>query len=707
VDKKPHILDIGIEYVKGIGPAKAELLQKEMKIFRVRDLMFNYPFRYVDKTQFHLIKDLRTDGDTVQLKGKLVSIEKIKGKNNRMRLQAMFKDSSGFIELIWFQGVKWLSSSLKEGEEYIVFGKVTIYKGKKNMAHPEMEAVKDRNSEDLNATFDPVYHSTEKLDIRGLDSKGRKKIIKGILAKLKESDLPENLPLYLKDKLKLCSRFEAMHWIHFPKSAAEKSLAVNRLKFEELFFLQIRLLLGKENRKKKLKGAVFSNVGHYFNTFFKEGLKFELTNAQKRVIKEIRANMGGGVHMNRLLQGDVGSGKTVVGFMTMLLAKDNDYQACMMAPTQILAQQHYDGIRELAEPLGLRVALLTGSVKGKERKSILSMLQQGEIDIMIGTHALIEDSVVFKNLGLAIIDEQHRFGVAQRARLWKKNKDIAPHVLVMTATPIPRTLAMTVYGDLDVSVIDEMPPGRKSIQTTHRFESARPKVINFMRSEIDKGRQIYVVYPLIEESATLDLQNLNDGYEYLLQFFPMPQYQMSILHGRMKPKDKDFEMDRFLKGTTQIMVATTVIEVGVNVPNASVMIIENTERFGLSQLHQLRGRVGRGAEQSYCLLMSGNKLSKESRERIATMVRTNNGFEIAEADLQLRGPGDIEGTMQSGIMDLKLSSIVQDSGILNAARYYAQAIIEKDPDLDHDGHQAMKSYILLKASQAKIWGRIS
>lgn len=701
------LLDSTIEFLPGIGPAKAELLQKELKVFRVRDMLQIYPFRYVDKTQYHHIKDLRTDGDIVQLKGKLVSIEKIQGKNKRFRLQGLLKDSTGFIELIWFQGVKYLADILKEGEEYVVYGKVSVYNSKKTITHPEMESLKVRQSDALQSTYDPVYPSTEKLDARGLDSKGRRKIIKTILQKLTEKDLVENLPPYLIEKLRLCSRFEAIHWIHFPKNEAEKSLAINRLKFEELFFLQMRLLLGKENRKKKLKGAVFESVGAYFNRFFSEGLKFDLTGAQKRVIKEIRANMATGTHMNRLLQGDVGSGKTVVGFMTMLLAKDNGYQACMMAPTQILAHQHYEGISELAEPLGLRVALLTGSIKGKKRTAVLEMLAAGEIDILIGTHALIEDPVVFQNLGLAIIDEQHRFGVAQRAKLWKKNKKVAPHVLVMTATPIPRTLAMTVYGDLDVSVIDEMPPGRKEIQTTHRYESARPKVINFMRAEIDKGRQIYVVYPLIEESATLDLQDLNNGYERLLQFFPMPQYQMSILHGRMKSADKDFEMERFASGVTQIMVATTVIEVGVNVPNASVMIIENTERFGLSQLHQLRGRVGRGAEQSYCLLMTGNKLSKESRERISTMVRTTDGFEIAEADLKLRGPGDIEGTMQSGIADLRLSSIVHDSAILNAARFYAQAIVDRDADLDHDTHQGLKGYLSRQAFRHKIWGRIS
>ena len=696
-----------MEFIKGVGPAKADLLKKELQVFKVRDLLTIYPFRYIDKTKFHLIKDLRNDGDTIQLKGKLVNLEKIRGKNNRFRLQGLFKDSSGFIELVWFQGAKWLTNVLQEDMEYVVYGKLSIYKGKKTIAHPEMELLKDRLADKLQTTFDPVYSSTEKLDAKGLDSKGRRAIVKAILSKLKEEDIQENIPDYLLDKLKLCTRFQAIHWIHFPKNIAEKTLAINRLKFEELFFLQLRLLLGKENRKRKLKGAVFDKVGSYFNTFYKEGLKFELTGAQKRVLKEIRSNIGSGVHMNRLLQGDVGSGKTVVGFMSMLLAKDNGYQACMMAPTEILAQQHFAGISEMANTLGLKVEFLSGSVKGKKRKELLAELEEGRIDILIGTHALIEDPVIFKNLGLAIIDEQHRFGVAQRAKLWKKNRDIAPHVLVMTATPIPRTLAMTVYGDLDVSVIDEMPPGRKSVQTIHRYESARPKVINFMRSEIDKGRQIYVVFPLIEESAKLDLKNLNDGYERLLHFFPIPQYQISVLHGRMKPVDKDFEMDRFVKGITQIMVATTVIEVGVNVPNASVMIIENTERFGLSQLHQLRGRVGRGSDQSYCILMTGDKLSKESRERISTMVRTNNGFEIAEADLKLRGPGDIEGTMQSGIMDLKLSSIVEDSGILNAARHYAQAIIERDKDLEHPSNQCIKSYLSRSAHRAKIWGRIS
>ena len=706
MSSRDNILNSPIEYLKGVGPSKAEILQKELQVFKVRDLLQIFPFRYVDKTQFQSIKDLKTDGDIVQIKGKLVSLEKIKGRNNRFRLQGLLKDGTGFLELIWFQSIKYLVQALVEGEEYIVFGKVKVFNGKRNIAHPEMELARNRTNS-LQPTFDPVYASTEKLDKRGLDSKGRRTILKDLLSNLKESDFPEILPSYMVRKLKLCSRYEAYHWIHFPKNENEKQLASNRLKYEELFLMQLRMLIGKENRKKQLNGPVFERIGNYFNQFYNEVLPFELTNAQKRVIKEVRNNMAHGLHMNRLIQGDVGSGKTVVGFMAMLIALDNNFQACMMAPTEILAQQHYSGISELAKPMGLRVAFLSGSVKGKKRKTILDMLQNGDIDIIIGTHALIEDPVIFKNLGLAIIDEQHRFGVAQRARLWKKNKEVAPHVLVMTATPIPRTLAMTVYGDLDVSVIDELPPGRKEIKTIHRFESARHKVITFIRNEIDRGRQVYAVFPLIEESETLDLQNLNDGYERLLEFFPRPDYQISIVHGRMKPKDKDWEMQRFVNGETQIMVATTVIEVGVNVPNASVMIIENTERFGLSQLHQLRGRVGRGAEQSYCILMSGNKLSNESRERISTMVRTNNGFEIAEADLKLRGPGDIEGTMQSGIMNLKLSNIIQDHAILNVARHYAEAIADRDPGLMHEEHFMLRNYMSRKYSNNNFWGRIS
>lgn len=702
-----NYLDTKIEFLKGVGPNRAETLQKELGVYSFRDLVFLFPFRYVDRTQFHFIKDARTDGDTLQLKGKLVSLERIKGKNNRSRLVGMLKDSSGFMELVWFQGVKILQGTLQEGEEYIVYGKVSIYKGKRTITHPEMELVKNAEKTAVSKAFAPVYSSTEKLDNKGLGGRVRRNLVQSILSKMPANALPEIIPDYILKKLKLCSRIEAIQWIHFPQSEAHKTLAINRLKFEEFFFLQLRMLLSKQIRLAKLKGVEFSKIGTFFNRFFKEKLPFELTGAQKRVLKEIRADVGSGVQMNRLLQGDVGSGKTIVGLMTILIALDNDYQACLVAPTEILAQQHFASIQEEVKGLGIRVGFLSGSVKGKKRNQILQMTRDGDLHILIGTHALFEPTVIFKNMGLAIIDEQHRFGVAQRASLWYKNKQTPPHVLVMTATPIPRTLAMTVYGDLDVSVIDELPPGRKPITTVHKSEAHRAQVVEFMHKEIKKGRQIYVVFPLIEESAKLDLQNLQSGYEALLQYFPKPDFQISVVHGRMKAKDKDLEMQRFVEGKTQIMVATTVIEVGVNVPNASVMIIENTERFGLSQLHQLRGRVGRGAEQSFCILMTSYKLSKEARERISTMVRTNNGFEIAEADLRLRGPGDLEGTRQSGVLDLRLINLVQDTGIMNTARHYAQKILEKDPNLENPLNARLRVHLSKLMKNKKHWGRIS
>ena len=700
-------LDTKIEFLKGVGPNRAETFQKELGVYSFRDLIFLFPFRYVDRTQFHLIKDARTDGDTLQLKGKLVSLERIKGKNNRSRLVGMLKDSSGFMELVWFQGVKILEGTLKEGEEYVVYGKVSIYKGKRTITHPEMELAKTAGNAAVSKAFAPVYSSTEKLDNKGLGGRGRRNLVQSILSKMPANALPEIIPDYILEKLKLCSRIEAIQWIHFPQSEAHKTLAINRLKFEEFFFLQLRMLMSKQIRLAKLKGIEFSKIGTFFNRFFKEKLPFELTGAQKRVLKEIRADVGSGVQMNRLLQGDVGSGKTIVGLMSMLIALDNDYQACLVAPTEILAQQHYASIQEEVKGLGIRVGFLSGSVKGKKRTQVLQMTRDGDLHILIGTHALFEPTVIFKNIGLAIIDEQHRFGVAQRASLWYKNREMPPHVLVMTATPIPRTLAMTVYGDLDVSVIDELPPGRKPISTVHKSETHRAQVVEFMHKEIKKGRQIYVVFPLIEESAKLDLQNLQSGYEALLQYFPKPDFQISVVHGRMKAKDKDMEMQRFVEGKTQIMVATTVIEVGVNVPNASVMIIENTERFGLSQLHQLRGRVGRGAEQSFCILMTSYKLSKEARERISTMVRTNNGFEIAEADLRLRGPGDLEGTRQSGVLDLRLINLVQDTGIMNTARHYAQNILEKDPRLENPLNARLRIHLSKLMKNKNHWGRIS
>lgn len=703
MERAQHILDTPIEFLKGVGPQRAEVLQKELRVFSFGDLLFQFPFRYEDRTSYTLIKDALSENQQVQIKATLISVDKVKGKRSS-RTEAIAKDGSGFIHLVWFQGAKWILESLKPGAEYVIYGKISKYGTKKTIAHPEMRLSSEKVTD---STFVPVYNSTEKLDRKGLDSKARRKLMQLLLAKIQPSDLPENLPSNILSKLKLMGRYEAIKSIHFPKNDLENQRSINRLKFEELFFMQVRMLQNKELRKKKLIGAVFESVADKFLNFFNNKLPFELTGAQKRVVKEIRADMGSGFQMNRLLQGDVGSGKTIVAVLCMLIALDNGYQCCLMAPTEILAQQHYQGITELLEATGIHVGFLSGSVKGKKRTQTLQALKDGQIDIIIGTHALIEDKVIFQNLGLAIIDEQHRFGVVQRAKLWNKNKKVAPHVLVMTATPIPRTLAMTVYGDLDVSIIDELPPGRKEIKTIHKYENHRPKLIKFMKDEIALGRQIYVVYPLIEESETLDLQNLQSGYEYLLQYFKQPDYQISVVHGRMKAADKDFEMQRFAEGKTQIMVATTVIEVGVNVPNASVMVIENTERFGLSQLHQLRGRVGRGAEQSYCILMSGYKLSANSKERIGTMVRTNNGFEIAEADLRLRGPGDMMGTMQSGALDLQLVNIVQDNRILNAARHMAEMIIEDDPYFMKPEYANMNAFLKKVRSKQKNWGRIS
>jgi len=679
-------LQTKIEFLKGVGPEKAKLLQSELNVFVWGDLLNHFPFRYIDKTKQHFIKDIFSDGQQVLLKGTLLDKKLIKGKRAK-RLVAMFKDSTGFIELVWFQGASWIEKALQEGVEYIVFGKVSVYKGKKTIAHPEIELTQSPEGKQIvQSKMDPVYHSTEKLNARGLDSKARKRMVKSILVKLTEQDLPENLDQKIINKLKLCSRYKAMRWIHFPTDELSLRAAQNRIKFEEIFFSQLKMLYAKNIRESKMNGWVFEKVGDKFSTFFNTKLSFELTGAQKKVIKEIRKDLGSGVHMNRLLQGDVGSGKTIVGLMCMLLAIDNGFQAALLAPTEILAQQHYSSITEMLDGLQLNVGFLSGSVKGKKRKELLKLVASGDIHILIGTHAILEDPVIFKNIGLAITDEQHRFGVMQRARLWEKNTTKPPHILVMTATPIPRTLAMTVYGDLDVSIIDELPPGRKPVTTVHNTEARRPEVLEFMHKEIEKGRQIYVVFPLIEESAKLDLQNLQTGYEQLEHFFPKSDFQISVVHGRMKPKDKDFEMQRFVKGKTNIMVATTVIEVGVNVPNASIMIIENAERFGLSQLHQLRGRVGRGAEQSYCILMTSYKLSKEAKTRIKTMCSTNNGFEIAEADMKLRGHGDIQGTQQSGVAAFNLLSLVADQEIIKTARIIVQHILKEDPELTNESN---------------------
>lgn len=710
-------LDSNIEYLKGVGPQRAEVLKKELGIFTCRDLLFHFPFRYIDRTKFHRIRDIHTEGEQVQIRGTLRRLETL-GEGRARRLVGSIRDETGMMELVWFQAVQWLEKSLQVGKEYIVFGRVNEFNGRFNITHPEMEeAVVVIPSENGAApksvaptgsrTFDPVYPSTDKLTQKGLDAKGLRKLLRTLLDLLSAADIPETLPDYMLSQYKLIGRWSALSKIHFPENQQELDAATRRLKFEELFFLQLRLLQIRTRRKDTIRGFVYSKIGEYFNRFFQEKLPFELTGAQKRVVKEIRSDLASGKHMNRLVQGDVGSGKTVVALMTMLMAIDNGFQATLMAPTEILAQQHFANITELVGDLGVQVGYLSGNVKGKKRSAILEQLASGDIHIVIGTHALIEDWVQFKNLGISVIDEQHRFGVQQRAKLWAKNPAGPPHVLVMTATPIPRTLAMTLYGDLDVSVIDELPPGRKPITTLHKTEHHRLRVQGFMREEIAKGRQVYVVYPMIEETETMDLQNLMSGFEALSRDFPIPEYQISIVHGRMKPGDKDFEMQRFVRGETQIMVATTVIEVGVNVPNASVMVIENAERFGLSQLHQLRGRVGRGAEQSFCLLLTSFKLSTEARERIQTMCQTNDGFVIAEVDLRLRGPGNIEGTQQSGMLRFMLADLARDGQILTAAREIAMQILEKDPTLAVPEHGRLRQHLASEGKDARVWSRIS
>jgi len=606
--------------------------------------------------------------------------------------------------LVWFRGHKWLKESLKINEPYVIFGKVNWFNNSCSMPHPDMELLKEHEA-GLRMAMQPIYPSTENLSKKGISNKVISKIIQQLFSESKQG-FTETLPQSILQELKLVSKSEALLNIHFPQAPKKLALAQYRLKFEELFYIQLQLLIKNLIHKQKIKGFPFTEVGTYFNDFYQNHLPFELTNAQKRVVKEIRSDLGSSAQMNRLLQGDVGSGKTIVALMTCLLALDNNFQACLMAPTEILAIQHYQGLSELCEKLPIKISLLTGSSKTKERREIHESLEDGSLHLLIGTHALLEDKVKFKNLGLAIIDEQHRFGVAQRSKLWHKNT-LPPHVLVMTATPIPRTLAMSLYGDLDISVIDELPPGRKAIKTVHRYDSNRLKVFRFIREEIEKGRQIYVVYPLIQESEKMDYKDLMDGYESIARDFPAPTYQISIVHGQMKPADKEYEMNRFVKGETQIMVATTVIEVGVNVPNASVMIIESAERFGLSQLHQLRGRVGRGAEQSYCILMTGHKLSQDSKTRLETMVRTNDGFEIAEVDLKLRGPGDIMGTQQSGVLNLRIADIVKDNEILKTARYYAKKMLTEDPSLKIPDHEVVKNTYRLMGKHKNIWNYIS
>ena len=696
-------LQTPIDYLKGVGPNRANLLRSELGIHTYQDLLNLFPNRYIDKTQYYTISQLQPTSADVQIIGKVTHI-KTAGEGRSKRLVATFIDQTGAMELVWFKGLKWIRESLKINVPYVIFGKVQRFGSSYSIAHPDLELLEE-HKKGLRIAMQPVYPSTEKLSNRGITNRVMNGLMQTLFQEVHKS-IEESLSESIRNALKLIPRREAYLNIHFPQQQEKLAKAQFRLKFEELFFIQLQLLVKNQLHKQKIKGYAFEEIGDYFTTFYNKHLPFELTGAQKRVVKEIRNDLGKPAQMNRLLQGDVGSGKTIVALMTMLIALDNNFQACLMAPTEILAIQHFQGISELCEKLDLKIALLTGSSKTKERREIHQSLEDGSLHILIGTHALLEDKVKFKNLGLAVIDEQHRFGVAQRSKLWHKN-ELPPHILIMTATPIPRTLAMSVYGDLDVSVIDELPPGRKAIKTVHRYDNNRLKVFGFIRDEIKKGRQIYVVYPLIQESEALDYKDLMDGYESIAREFPMPDYQISIVHGQMKPADKDYEMNRFVNGETQIMVATTVIEVGVNVPNASVMIIESAERFGLSQLHQLRGRVGRGADQSYCILMTGHKLSEDSKTRLQTMTQTNDGFEIAEVDLKLRGPGDIMGTQQSGVLNLKIADIVKDNEVMKIARNYASALLKEDPQLAQPENLPVRKTYAQVMKFKNIWNYIS
>lgn len=699
-----NLLLTPIEYLKGVGPSRGELLRKELGIHKYGDLLNLYPNRYIDRTRYYKINQLQNNVAEVQIIGKIINIKTVEFAKGRKRLVATFIDDTGQMELVWFQGHKWIRDSLKVNEVIVIFGKCTSFNGMYNMAHPEIELWSE-HEQSLRSAMQAVYPSTEALTNRGISNRVINKMMQQLFLET-QALFSETLPEYLTQDLKLIPKNAALFNIHFPKSADALAKAQFRLKFEELFFIQLQLIMKNLIQKHKIKGHPFTKVGEFFNEFYQNHLPFELTNAQKRVIKEIRTDMGTNAQMNRLLQGDVGSGKTIVAFMSMLLAMDNGFQACLMAPTEILANQHFIGLSELAKNLNIKIKILTGSTKTSDRRIIHEELENGSLQILIGTHALLEDKVKFHNLGLAIIDEQHRFGVEQRSKLWKKNH-IPPHILVMTATPIPRTLAMSLYGDLDISVIDELPPGRKPIQTVHRYDSNRLKIWKFIRDEIALGRQIYIVYPLIQESEKMDYKDLMDGYESISRDFPLPTYSISIVHGKMKPADKDSEMKRFSEGKTNIMVATTVIEVGVNIPNASVMIIESAERFGLSQLHQLRGRVGRGAEQSYCILITSHKLSSDSKTRMETMVRTNDGFEIAEVDLKLRGPGNLMGTQQSGVLNLQIADIVRDRDILALAREKALKIVREDTPLQKPEHVVLKAVYLELTKKKNIWNYIS
>jgi ATP-dependent DNA helicase RecG len=690
-----------IAYLKGIGPQKAELLKKELQIETYWDLLNHIPFRYIDRSQIHQCSQLHLVDGYVQLEGYIDQVQEL-GGGRAKRLQCRFTDDTASIQLIWFQGWKWIKSGLIPGKKYRVFGRPRLNGNYWSIAHPEMAPTEESSS----VGFQPIYPSTEKLSAKGLHTRGIEKVIHGLLERISLSNIPDRLPESIRKEMQLIDIATAYAYLHQPATEQAYMQAKKRFVFEELFMLQLEMILRKGVRKRTEKGFVFSKSGDVLSNFYHHKLPFDLTEAQKRVIREIRKDMQTGQHMNRLLQGDVGSGKTLVALITMLIAQGNGFQSALLAPTEILSAQHFETIVSFLSDLPIRCALLTGSVKRAQRKPLLEALANGEIDILIGTHALLEDEVIFKNLGLVVIDEQHRFGVAQRAKMRKKNT-MAPHVLVMTATPIPRTLAMTFYGDLDVSVIDELPPGRKPIQTIHRFDTHRLQLFNFMREQIGLGRQIYVVYPLIDDSETLDFKSLSDGFEAISRAFPLPEYQVSIVHGKLKPEVKEYEMKRFVDGITNIMVATTVIEVGVNVPNATVMVIESAQRFGLSQLHQLRGRVGRGGEKSYCILMTNYELSKEAKKRMETMVETTDGFKIAEVDLSLRGPGDILGTQQSGALNLKMADLSRDQQVVTVAREAALRIYEQDPSLTEPMHLTLRNYMLTLFKNKPQWDKIA
>ena len=703
--QQTDILQTPIEFLKGVGEKRGAVLRKEFNIQTFNDLLYYFPYRHIDKSHVYHVSDIVNDGGFILLRGTIRDVRLV-GQNRSQRLTATFSDETGSIELVWFNGIRWVSDVLRSRKEFVIFGKPTLFNGRWNITHPELIDPNQQESSPISLRFQPMYNTSDVSKRKSLDSKAIAKLTANLLTQIKDV-IPETMPREMVEELHLLPLRDALVNIHYPEDNQKLSQATLRLKFDELFFTQLKMLKLKLINTNRFKGFVFKQVGHYFNTFYKECLTFDLTNAQKRVLREIRGDVGSGHQMNRLLQGDVGSGKTIIAVFSMLLAKDNGFQACMMAPTEILATQHYEKISKQLEPLGLQVEFLSGSTKSAQRKRILNDLQNGQVDILIGTHALIEDNVVFNKLGLVVIDEQHRFGVEQRARLWRKSGTVPPHILVMTATPIPRTLAMTLYGDLDVSVIDELPSGRKPIVTTHFYEKDRLKVFGFMQKQIAEGRQVYVVYPLIQESETMDLLDLQAGYEAIERSFPPPTYSIGVVHGRMKAEEKDFIMEHFKKNEIQILLSTTVIEVGIDVPNATVMVIENAERFGLSQLHQLRGRVGRGGNQSYCILMSKYELSNEGRKRLDAMVETNDGFEIANFDLQLRGPGDIQGTRQSGMLDFKIADLTKDEKLVAYTRSYAQQILEKDPDLSLPEHARLAETLQKLMQRDTNWSVIS